>query len=178
MRGLLHRGERKQANVVGLAHFLERPAHAHVARQSPAAIGRAFEGGDGDGHPEFRSLEASRSNALVSVPRLVAAVLVLVRSRQVAEDLVRVPGVERGRARRALLDRDPVLGERLPRPRHDDAVPDPHRVHRPAHFRRGSPVAELRLDPARPGRLVVRELDLAPVTGGARLLSASSYSRR
>ena len=50
MRGLLHRLERDEANRVGLAHFLERPADARVARQSPAAVGRAFESGDGDGH--------------------------------------------------------------------------------------------------------------------------------
>ena len=39
MRGLLHLRERNQAHVVGLAHFLERPAHAHVARQPPAPSG-------------------------------------------------------------------------------------------------------------------------------------------
>ena len=33
MGGFLHRGERNKANVVGLAHFFERPANAHVARQ-------------------------------------------------------------------------------------------------------------------------------------------------
>jgi hypothetical protein len=39
MRGLLHRVKRNQANLVGLAHFLERPANARIARQSLAAIG-------------------------------------------------------------------------------------------------------------------------------------------
>ena len=50
MRGFLHLAERNKPNVVRLAHFLERPANAHVARLSPAAIGRPFEGGDGGGH--------------------------------------------------------------------------------------------------------------------------------
>ncbi|MFK4701946.1 hypothetical protein ABIF42_007540 [Bradyrhizobium diazoefficiens] len=49
MRRLLHRRERDEADVVGLADFLQRPANPHVARLSPAAVGRAFEGGDG-GH--------------------------------------------------------------------------------------------------------------------------------
>ena len=40
VRGFLHRIERKKTNFVRLAHFFERPANAHVARQSPAAIGR------------------------------------------------------------------------------------------------------------------------------------------
>ena len=39
VRGLLHRRERDQPDVVRLADFLERPAHRHVARQAPAAIG-------------------------------------------------------------------------------------------------------------------------------------------
>ena len=39
MCGFFHRRERKQSNVVGLTHFLQRPANAHVARQPPAAIG-------------------------------------------------------------------------------------------------------------------------------------------
>ena len=39
MRGLLHRSERDKANLVGLAHFLERPANARVTRQPLAAIG-------------------------------------------------------------------------------------------------------------------------------------------
>ena len=33
MRWLLKLRHRKQANVVRLAHFFERPAHAHVASQ-------------------------------------------------------------------------------------------------------------------------------------------------
>ena len=39
MRGLLHRLERDEANLVGLADFLERPANARVARQALAAVG-------------------------------------------------------------------------------------------------------------------------------------------
>src|SRR5262245_16884411 len=50
MRGFLHLTERNEANVVRLAHFFERPANAHIERQSPAAIGRAFKSGDGGGH--------------------------------------------------------------------------------------------------------------------------------
>ncbi len=50
MCGLLHLGERNETNVVGLAHFFERPANAHVARESPAAIGRLRKGGDGGNH--------------------------------------------------------------------------------------------------------------------------------
>jgi hypothetical protein len=42
MRGLLHRTERNQANVIRMAHFFKRPANAAVARQSFAAIGRPF----------------------------------------------------------------------------------------------------------------------------------------
>ena len=47
MRGFLHRTERNQANLVGLAHFFERPANARITRQSLAAIGRPFKGGNG-----------------------------------------------------------------------------------------------------------------------------------
>ncbi len=50
MRGLLHLVERDQTDVVGLAHFLKRPANAHLTRQAPAAIGRGRKGGDGGGH--------------------------------------------------------------------------------------------------------------------------------
>jgi hypothetical protein len=39
MRGFLQRTKRNEANLVGLAHFLERPANARIARQSLAAIG-------------------------------------------------------------------------------------------------------------------------------------------
>jgi hypothetical protein len=39
MRGFLHRPKRNKANLVGLAHFLKRPANARITRQSPAAIG-------------------------------------------------------------------------------------------------------------------------------------------
>ena len=54
MRGFLHLTERKKTNVVRLAHFFERPANAHVTRQSLAAIGRPFKGGDGGGHWKLR----------------------------------------------------------------------------------------------------------------------------
>ena len=50
VRGFLHRLERHQANLIRLAHFFQRPAHAHVARESPAAIGRTLKGGDGGNH--------------------------------------------------------------------------------------------------------------------------------
>jgi hypothetical protein len=39
MRGFLHRAKRNKANLVGLADFFKRPADAHIARQSLAAIG-------------------------------------------------------------------------------------------------------------------------------------------
>ncbi len=39
MRGPLHRLERDQADVVGPAYLLERPAHAHVARLALALVG-------------------------------------------------------------------------------------------------------------------------------------------
>src|SRR5207344_669148 len=38
MRRFFHRTERNKANFVGLPHFLQRPAHARIARQSLAAI--------------------------------------------------------------------------------------------------------------------------------------------
>src|SRR5579863_6665387 len=50
MRGFLHLSERNKTNLVRLAHFFERPANAHVTRQSPAAIGRPFKRGNGRGH--------------------------------------------------------------------------------------------------------------------------------
>jgi hypothetical protein len=50
MRGLLQRPERNKTNLVGLPHFFERPANARITRQSLAAIGRPFKGGDNDGH--------------------------------------------------------------------------------------------------------------------------------
>ena len=43
MRGFLHRFERKKTNIVRLAHFFERPANAHVTRQTLPAIGRPFK---------------------------------------------------------------------------------------------------------------------------------------
>ena len=39
MRGFLHRTKRNKANLVGLAHFFQRPANARITRQSLAAIG-------------------------------------------------------------------------------------------------------------------------------------------
>jgi hypothetical protein len=63
MLGFLHRAERQQPNVVGLAHLFERPANAHVAGQSPAAIGRPFEGGDGDGHAGLQMNDCTTSRA-------------------------------------------------------------------------------------------------------------------
>src|ERR1700674_1960291 len=50
MRGFLHLSERKKPNLVRLAHFFKRPANAHVTRESLAAIGRPFKGGNGGGH--------------------------------------------------------------------------------------------------------------------------------
>src|SRR5262245_5959602 len=50
MRGFLHLIEGKKTDVVGLTHFFKRPAHAHVTRQSLAAIWRPFKGGNGGGH--------------------------------------------------------------------------------------------------------------------------------
>ena len=83
MRGFLHLGERNEANVVGLAHFLERPANAHVTRQSPAAIGRAFKGGDGGAHWEapgdclaascMRRLSLSREEGSMPIPSLAGS---------------------------------------------------------------------------------------------------------
>src|SRR5437762_9072110 len=50
MRGFLHRAKRNKANLVGLTHFLKRPANARITLQSLAAIGRPFKSGDGGGH--------------------------------------------------------------------------------------------------------------------------------
>jgi hypothetical protein len=50
MRGFLHLSERKETNVVKLAHLFERPANAHVTRQSLAAIGRPLKGCNDRGH--------------------------------------------------------------------------------------------------------------------------------
>ena len=47
MRGLLQFFHGKKTNVVGLAHFFERPANAHFARLPLALVGRLFEGGNG-----------------------------------------------------------------------------------------------------------------------------------
>jgi hypothetical protein len=46
VRRLLLSTEGNEANVIGLSHFLKRPADTHVARQSTATIRRAFEGCD------------------------------------------------------------------------------------------------------------------------------------
>ena len=63
VRRLLHLLEGDQANIIGLADFFERPANAHVPRQSLTAIGRGFEGGDGGscGHGLSRSLSLASS---------------------------------------------------------------------------------------------------------------------
>src|SRR5258705_2339082 len=50
VRGFLHLTERNKAHIVRLAHFFERPANAHVTRQSLATIGRPFKSSDGGGH--------------------------------------------------------------------------------------------------------------------------------
>ena len=52
MRGFHLRTERDKANLVGLAHLLQRPANARIARQALAAIGRPLKGGDDDRHRE------------------------------------------------------------------------------------------------------------------------------
>ncbi len=39
VRGFLHGSKRNRPNVVRLAHFFQRPAHARITRQSLAAIG-------------------------------------------------------------------------------------------------------------------------------------------
>jgi adenylylsulfate kinase-like enzyme len=39
MRGLLHRAKRNEANRVGQARFLKRPANARIAREALAAVG-------------------------------------------------------------------------------------------------------------------------------------------
>src|SRR6185503_18574273 len=52
MCGFLHGPERNKTNLVRLAHFLQRPANARITRQSLAAIGRPFKGGNRDGHRE------------------------------------------------------------------------------------------------------------------------------
>src|SRR5437016_10122599 len=50
MRGFFQLGEREKTNLVRLAHFFKRPANAHVTRQSLAAIGRPFKGGNSGDH--------------------------------------------------------------------------------------------------------------------------------
>jgi hypothetical protein len=50
MRGFLHRTERNKTNLLRLADFFQRPANARVTRQSLAAIGRPFKGGNGGDH--------------------------------------------------------------------------------------------------------------------------------
>ena len=157
---------------------LGQPRHLAAGEPAGRVVPRLGLGEEALGEPDARLdedpldgrvEERRQADALVPVAGLVPSVLVLVRRRQVAEDLVRVAGVERRHARRALLDGDAVLGERLAGPGDDDAVADANRVHRPAHLRRRSAVAELRLDPTGPRRLVVGELDAAAVARGAGL---------
>ena len=50
MRRFPHRLEGEKANIVGQPRFLQRPADAHVAGQTLAAIGRAFKSGNRDRH--------------------------------------------------------------------------------------------------------------------------------
>ena len=50
MFGRLEIGEGEQLDGIGLADLLQGPAHARVARQALATIGRSIESGDGDGH--------------------------------------------------------------------------------------------------------------------------------
>jgi hypothetical protein len=50
VRRFFHRLEGHKANVVRLADFFKRSAHTHVTRESLAAIGGQFKGGDGRGH--------------------------------------------------------------------------------------------------------------------------------
>src|SRR5690554_7826764 len=61
---LFHCRKRHQTNIVWLAHFLERPAHPHVACLALAAIGRAFKSRDGGGHrnPPVAASLISRTN--------------------------------------------------------------------------------------------------------------------
>jgi hypothetical protein len=72
MRWFLHRTERNKANLVGLAHFFKCPANARITRQSLAAIGRPFKGGNDDDHREapprdnhqLRAWQAVKANSL------------------------------------------------------------------------------------------------------------------
>src|SRR4029079_14983060 len=66
MSGFLHRAERNKANLVGWAHFFKRPAHTSVTRQSLAAIGGLFKGGNGDGHREAPPWPKSSTAGLAS----------------------------------------------------------------------------------------------------------------
>jgi len=74
MRRFLHRTERNEANLVGLAHFFKRPANAHITRKSPAAVGRPFKGGNGGGHRKrngvfsFAGVPLSAGYAIFSLP--------------------------------------------------------------------------------------------------------------
>src|ERR1043166_5869848 len=52
MRGFFHRLKRKKTNVVRLAYFFKRPADARITRQSFAAVGLPFKGGNDDVHRE------------------------------------------------------------------------------------------------------------------------------
>ncbi|ODT44155.1 MAG: hypothetical protein ABS59_21280 [Methylobacterium sp. SCN 67-24] len=46
MRRLAQHPERQKPDLIGLADLFQSPADSHVARQPPATVGRAFEGGD------------------------------------------------------------------------------------------------------------------------------------
>jgi hypothetical protein len=75
MRGFLHFTERKKTNAVSLANFFKRPANAHVTRQSPAAIGRPFEGGNGGAHRETPSdcmAPSSTTQVMAMIFRIVS----------------------------------------------------------------------------------------------------------
>lgn len=50
MCGFLHSVKRNKANVIGLAHFFERPANPHIPGQSPTLIGGVLEGGYDGAH--------------------------------------------------------------------------------------------------------------------------------
>ncbi len=70
MRGFFHGAERQETNVVRLADFFQRPAHAHVTRQPTAAIGGLLEDGDGDGHRRApKDCKATRQGGRLAIRR-------------------------------------------------------------------------------------------------------------
>ena len=91
--------------------------------------------------------------AAVRVGRLVAALVVGRRGREVADGAVRVAGVQRRPARRALLHGDADLGEGLAGGGHDHAVADPDRVDRACDGGRGGARGDLGEREARPLRV-------------------------